>query len=141
MIRAIGNTPAPVPTPEPTPQTKLRRYDAPAPEPAPEPVPSEDTGKNLAFKGIFIKNIPGDTPVTKYYDFLYSAKPIKSLRAGISRKELDGRPEGTFLSHYTKGVDLLRGKTKAQEELVYRDLVANKHMMPEVEIQKIDDWV
>lgn len=137
MIRAIGNTSVQtqqvrsLKNEEPAPQTETKPSE---PQPKPEPAPQQQ----LAFKGIVIKNVPKKVTVDDFVKFLKSGDPIREIKGGNMRKHLAN--DNTFAWDITKKDEVILGKTKEAEEVLYKDLIANKDRLPGVEIHKIDDW-
>lgn len=137
MIRALGNTPSPVST------------NTPAPKPAPEPTqttsPAPNGGdeikneKQLAFKGIVIKNIPTKKmTVGDFIDFLKSGNSAREIKGGNMRAHL--KDNNSYTWDFSGKDNVIKGKTKEAEDILYKDLIANKESIPGVEIHKIDDW-
>lgn len=126
MIRAIGNTPAPTQTP------------APAPKPVPEGG-EQAGGQNLAFKGIAIKNIRNNkVTVNDFFEFLNAGKSKRVFKGGSDRSRLAN--DNVYTWDISQPFEVVKGRTKEAEDVLYKDLVAHKDMLPGVEIHKIDDW-
>ena len=121
MIRAIGNTPAPVPT-----QT-----------PAPVPEGGEQAGgQKLAFKGVLVRKLPKDLALGDFVDFVKAANPDAVISGGNKRGLKD--PLNVFKLWFQEktGCPLFLGRTADTEIDFMNNLraaaVRNKEKFPEI---------
>ncbi len=114
MIRAIGNSP-------------ITQNSAP-----------NQNGNQQAFKGVVIKKVPGDLPVTDFVEFLKAGKVAQKIKGGNMRADLPS--EDVFTWNFGGINNVVMGKTKAAEDALYNDLVKRKGEIAGIEISKIDDW-
>ncbi len=94
---------------------------------------------NTAFKGIVVKNFPADVQVRDFVNFLRSGHSDRIIKGGNTRVGLDAKTFN-WMPGYAKQGEKVLGATKASEDALFKDLMANKDKFPGVEIHKIDDW-